>query len=95
MIRAHIENHPIDELEPEISQVEGCPGKQTGGISLGNLAAALLVGGECFAPSGLYAQLGAFILADERGAKHSLHSRAFGNSIWHLALGTWHLTFGN
>ena len=39
-------------------------------------------------------QLGALVLADERGAKHSPHLSALGNGIWHLTLDTWHLALG-
>ena len=61
--------------------------------------------------SHLISILGALILADERGAKHSPHQRkqemalgtwhlALGIShlalgTWHLALGTWNMTRGN
>ena len=35
----HVENLSFDELEPEMSLVEGVPGVQTGGIPLGHSGA--------------------------------------------------------
>ena len=50
MIRAHIENYAFDELEPEISQVKGGPGPQTGRTHSRQSDGHLSPVGECFAP---------------------------------------------
>ena len=72
---SHAENYSFDEREPEISQVKGGPGIQTGGTPSGQSGGHLSPGGDCFAP--LFQKF-----SQQQRVKVTTRSRALGETAW-------------